>query len=221
MNCETQFVDCNTCVIWLAQSYCMQLDSKRASSPPTTPSHMKRSFERCAEHAEGGGQLGRVVRKRRDSCCDGTCIFSARGGHEDVCWSRKRNNFRTGGEPGPVPEIGPFWFQLLDQFWSQKWDQKWSHVWPSFFCFLPGRNRIPNMSRFRFRKTVQKVGPFWVPFLGPKVVPFWGPKMVHVLKKFNLSRHTALLFLGTHKSRLDRRGACEFGGGRGRVGGRR
>jgi hypothetical protein len=33
---------------------------------------------------------------------------------------------------------------------------------------LPGRNRIPNMSRFRFRKTVQKVGPFLVPFLGQK-----------------------------------------------------
>ena len=140
----------------------------------------ERSSERCAEHAEGGGRLRRIVRKRRESCCGGTCIFSAREGHEDACWSRKRNKFRTGGEPGPVPNTGSFCFQLWDQFWSQKWDQKWSHFLPPFFCFLPGRNRIPNITRFRFRKTGQKVGPFLVPFLGPKVAPFLGPEMVHV-----------------------------------------
>ena len=33
MNCEIQFVECNTCVIRLVQSYCMQLDSKSASRP--------------------------------------------------------------------------------------------------------------------------------------------------------------------------------------------
>jgi hypothetical protein len=165
--------------------------------------------------------LGRVVRKRRESRCGGACIFSARGGHADVCWSRKRNNFAQAANQARSQKWAHFGSNCGTNFGPKNGTKSGPTFCRCFYVFLPGRNRIPNMSRFRFRKTVQKVGPCLVPLLGPKVVPCFRPKMVHVLKNFDLSRRTALLFRGTHKSRLYRRGACELGGGRGRVRGRR